>query len=49
MANEKKAAFWKKHLSGWRQSDLSQKAYCEKHNLKFATFGYWRKRLATSD
>jgi hypothetical protein len=42
-----KAAFWQKHFTDWQQSGLSQKAYCAQHDLKIATFGYWRRRLAT--
>lgn len=46
MSNSTKAAFWQKHVTDWPQSGLSQKAYCAQHNLKLATFGYWRRRLA---
>lgn len=47
MSNSTKTAFWQKHFADWPQSGLSQKAYCAQHNLKLATFGYWRRRLAT--
>ena len=47
MTSSTKAAFWKKHFTDWPQSGLSQRAYCARHNLKLATFGYWRRRLAT--
>ena len=42
-----KATFWQQHFTDWQQSGLSQKVYCARHNLKIATFGYWRRRLAT--
>ncbi len=47
MSNSTKTAFWQKHFTDWPQSGLSQKAYCAQHDLKIATFGYWRRRLAT--
>jgi len=47
MTTSSKAAFWQKHFSDWQQSGVSQKAYCAEHDLKIATFGYWRRRLAT--
>ncbi len=47
MGDKKKATYWQKHLSSWQQSDQTQTRYCEQHDLKLATFGYWRKRLTT--
>ncbi|WP_321528840.1 IS66 family insertion sequence element accessory protein TnpA [Sedimenticola selenatireducens] len=47
MDSGEKAVFWKAHFSDWKQSGLTQQAYCKQHDLKFSTFGYWRKRLAT--
>ena len=32
---------WKKHIKNWQQSKLSQKKYCEKHNLNYHTLKYW--------
>lgn len=45
MSSEKKVDFWQRHIEGWRQSKLSQKAYCTQQDLSFASFGYWRTRL----
>jgi len=45
MTSENKADFWQRHIEGWRQSSLSQKAYCLQQGLSFASFGYWRTRL----
>ncbi len=47
MAKAEKAAYWEQHHSDWRQSCLTQKAYCAQHDLKLGTFSYWRKRLTT--
>ena len=46
MTLEEKKQFWQKHVDQWRESGISQKAYCLEHTLKLATFGYWRKRLS---
>jgi hypothetical protein len=32
------------HIEQWKQADLSQKAYCEQHNLFYHVFHYWYKR-----
>ena len=37
--------FWKDHVTTWQASDLTQKAYCETHGLRYATFGYWVRKL----
>jgi transposase len=36
---------WQDHIRVWEKSGLSQKAYCNEHGIKLATFGLWRKRL----
>lgn len=41
-----KAAFWKPHLDGWRDSGLSQAAYCRQHSLSLKCFAYWRRTLS---
>lgn len=46
MTQNEKRTYWQQHLQDWSKSQLSQKAYCQSHNLSLATFGYWRKRLA---
>jgi len=33
--------FWKDHAKLHRQSGLSRKAYCLKHQLNYDQFGYW--------
>jgi hypothetical protein len=39
---------WQAHYESWRESGLSQKAYCEQAGLKYAQFvsalAYYRKR-----
>ena len=36
-----RTTFWQDHVTTWQASDLTQKAYCEAHGLRYATFGYW--------
>ena len=49
MTHADKQEFWSRHQAGWVRSGLSQTAYCERHGLKLATFGYWRKRLTANN
>jgi hypothetical protein len=36
-----KAAFWRRHLAAWRDSGLSQAAYCRQQDVSLSSFGYW--------
>ena len=49
MTSTEKAAYWQQHFTDWQQSGLSQRDYCKQHKLTFSSFGYWRKRLKTSE
>ena len=40
-----KAELWEQRIREWEASGLSQVEYCRRHDLKFATFAYWRKRF----
>lgn len=40
-----KRSFWEHHLERWRQTGLSQRAYCQTHHLKPNQFYYWRRRI----
>lgn len=44
-AHSAKPSFWQHHVQSWQASGLSQAAYCQHHQLKLATFGYWRGKL----
>lgn len=41
-----KSEFWTPHIAGWRDSGLSQTAYCRQHGLDLKRFAYWRRTLA---
>jgi len=49
MVNSQKHEFWQRHIHAWQSSELSQAAYCRRHRLSLASFGYWRKRCRMSD
>ena len=40
-----KVAFWRRHLVAWRDSGLSQAAYCRPQDMSLSSFGYWRGKL----
>lgn len=46
---EQKRRQWQAHIESWRQSGLSQVAYCREHRLKKHQFTYWKKRIRTKD
>ena len=33
--------FWARHVQAWRDSGLTQAAYCRQHALKPRALGYW--------
>ena len=45
LLQEAKKQLWQNHLNSCKASALGPIAYCRKHNLKRATFYYWKKRL----
>ena len=36
---------WLQHIRAWRNSQLSQAAYCQQKNLKYHQFTYWKIKL----
>jgi hypothetical protein len=43
---EQKRRDWNAHITGWQSSRLSQTEYCQRHELKFHRFVYWRRKFA---
>ena len=41
------AAEWTKIITAQRRSSLTIVEFCRRRDLALATFGYWRRRLAT--
>ncbi len=46
---EHRREIWSDTITSWKQSGLSQRAYCEQHQLALGTFAYWRGRLKKLD
>ena len=44
-SHSQKEAFWRKHVSAWREGGLSQRAYCELHHLALSTFQLWGRQI----
>jgi len=44
-ASERKLQHWSGHVASWEASGLSQRRYCDQHQLTYSSFVYWRARL----
>ena len=38
---------WSERIQGWKRSGLTQKAFCERHQIGLASFQRWRRLLMT--
>ena len=38
-------AHWRRHVEAWRESGLSQAAYCQQQGLNRKTFSVWTRRV----
>ena len=36
---------WSQLMTEYQASELTQRQFCERHQLAYSTFCYWRKRL----
>ncbi len=45
MAARQGTDYWQAQVEGWRQSGLSQIAYCAQHGLNIKSFRRWRTKL----
>ncbi|WP_188794213.1 IS66 family insertion sequence element accessory protein TnpA [Dyella nitratireducens] len=43
-----KQTYWTAHMDAWRQSGLSQAAYCKQQDLSLSSFGNWLHRRTES-
>jgi len=41
----KSKTFWKKHVSLWEKSNLTQAEYCRQHSLRATTFSNWKYKF----
>ena len=37
--------FWQAHVEAWRESGLTQRAYCREHELSEMQLSHWKHRL----
>jgi hypothetical protein len=44
MTKRQTREYWERHLEGWRESGLTQVAYCTSHGLHIKLFGRWRSK-----
>lgn len=47
--DDKKEAFWRKHVEAWKKSGLSKRAYCITNNLSQSSFNAWWRELEIRD
>jgi len=45
IGNEEKKQFWQTHVDQWKESNLSQKKYCESNAVSYWNFRTWHRRL----
>ena len=38
--------YWREHIDAWQNSGESGAAYCERHQLVYHRFIYWRRKFA---
>jgi hypothetical protein len=43
--NLEKRNYWLQHIQAHQESGLTRRAYCEQHQVKLATLGYWYQKL----
>jgi hypothetical protein len=37
--------YWEFHINKWKESDMSQAAYCRQNGLKWHDFYYWKNKV----
>jgi hypothetical protein len=46
MTTQERVHFWHEHIATWRSSGLSGQAFCNRHDLSYHRFIYWRAKQA---
>lgn len=39
---------WLERVQSWRDSGLTQSAWCQQQGIRVSKFGYWKRKLETS-
>jgi hypothetical protein len=47
--DDKKEAFWRRHIEAWKRSGLSTRAYCKSKNLTESSFNAWCREIELRD
>ena len=47
-ADSDQRAFWRAHVAAWRESGLTQRAYCHREQLPETQLSHWKHRLTKS-
>ena len=45
MQNNCNETYWREHVASYMKGSLTQKAYCQQHNLSWKNFKRWRYKL----
>ena len=46
LKSEEKRAYYEEHVAAWRQSGLTQRAYCQQAKISYSGFKNWRSHLS---
>ena len=49
MTSQERQQFWQQYIGAWQASDSSGAAFCKQHDLNYAQFNYWRKKLQVNE
>jgi hypothetical protein len=41
--------YWQQHIEHWRDTGLSDAAFCKQQSLSYHQFVYWRRKLEGTD
>ncbi len=44
-----KVEYWRKQITNWEASGLTQKQYCRSRTLALSTFCYWKSKINTPE
>jgi len=47
--NVKQHGFWRSHSEAWKNSGLTQKAYCEENEISYGSFVYQHNRIVRKE
>jgi hypothetical protein len=47
--DDRKEAYWRKHILAWQRSGLSKRAYCKANNLSDSSFNAWNREIGIRD